>query len=60
MNHKRGRPKSRRAGCLMCKRHKVSGVNDESLNAAGDRPRSMQGARNRIFADSDIKAMVIG
>jgi hypothetical protein len=25
MNHKRKRPKSRRAGCLMCKRHKVAG-----------------------------------
>ena len=25
MHHKRKRPKSRRAGCLMCKPHKVSG-----------------------------------
>ena len=29
MNHKRGRPKNRRAGCLMCKRNKVNGFNDE-------------------------------
>lgn len=26
MNHKRGRPKSTRAGCLFCKPHKRQGV----------------------------------
>lgn len=26
MNHKRKRPKNRRAGCLMCKPHKMNGV----------------------------------
>ena len=26
MNHKRKRPKNRRAGCLMCKGHKANGV----------------------------------
>lgn len=25
MNHKRGRPKNARAGCLMCKPHKANG-----------------------------------
>ena len=25
MNHKRKRPKNRRAGCLMCKPHKMNG-----------------------------------
>jgi hypothetical protein len=25
VNHKRGRPKSRRAGCLLCKPHKANG-----------------------------------
>ncbi len=29
MNHKRHRPKSTRAGCLMCKPQKRQGVNDE-------------------------------
>lgn len=29
MNHKRGRPKNRRAGCLMCKPHKANGIPDE-------------------------------
>lgn len=27
MNHKRGRPKNRRAGCLLCKPHKMNGWN---------------------------------
>ncbi len=27
MNHKRKRPKSTRAGCLLCKPHKRQGVN---------------------------------
>jgi len=26
MNHKRGRPKDRRAGCLLCKPHKANGA----------------------------------
>lgn len=26
MNHKRRRPKNRRAGCLMCKSHKMNGA----------------------------------
>lgn len=26
MHHKRGRPKNRRAGCLMCKPHKMNGA----------------------------------
>jgi len=30
-HHKRGRPKNRRAGCLMCKPWKVNGVATESL-----------------------------
>ena len=29
MNHKRGKPKSCRAGCLMCKPQKHNAVNDE-------------------------------
>lgn len=29
MNHKRHRPKSRRAGCLLCKPHKRNGVGAE-------------------------------
>ena len=33
MNHKRGRPKNRRAGCLMCKHNKVNGFNDDDKYA---------------------------
>ena len=29
MNHKRRRPKNRRAGCLLCKPHKANGVDDQ-------------------------------
>ena len=29
MNHKRGRPKNARAGCLMCKPHKANGAKDK-------------------------------
>jgi len=28
MNHKRGRPKSARSGCLLCKPHKANAVKD--------------------------------
>lgn len=31
-NHKRKRPKNRRAGCLLCKPHKANGVNEEKAS----------------------------
>lgn len=30
MHHKRKRPKNRRAGCLMCKPHKMNGAKDRA------------------------------
>lgn len=30
-NHKRGRPKNRRAGCLMCKPWKANGVDRRTM-----------------------------
>lgn len=30
MNHKRKRPKNRRAGCLMCKPHKMNGAKNKT------------------------------
>ena len=30
MNHKRGRPKNRRAGCLLCKPHKANGAKNKN------------------------------
>ncbi len=35
MNHKRGRPKGRRAGCLMCKPNKMSGWPKGELGHTG-------------------------
>ncbi len=32
MHHKRGRPKSRRAGCLLCKPHKANGFDRRGLD----------------------------
>lgn len=55
MNHKRGRPKNRRSGCLMCKSHKMNGYNDESLNSTGGKPVNFRGARNRVYSENDLK-----
>ena len=35
MNHKRGRPKNRRAGCLMCKPNKMNGWPKGELGHTG-------------------------
>jgi len=35
MNHKRKRPKNRRAGCLMCKPHKANGAKKDQLGHYG-------------------------
>ena len=34
MNHKRGRPKNARAGCLMCKPQKANGAKDKEKRAS--------------------------
>lgn len=31
MNYKRGRPKNRRAGCLLCKPHKANGADRRTM-----------------------------
>ena len=36
MNHKRKRPKNRRAGCLMCKPYKVNGTGKKYRFNGGD------------------------
>lgn len=51
MNHKRGRSKSRRAGCLMCKPNKMSGWPDTQLGHRGFGP-----LRQRIAAAADLRA----
>ena len=48
MNHKRGRPKNARAGCLMCKPWKVNGAKNSHENIkAGDRREMMHGVEGR-------------
>lgn len=35
MNHKRGKPKNARSGCLLCKPNKMNGWNKSKLGHAG-------------------------
>lgn len=45
MHHKRGRPKNRRAGCLICKPNKMNGWSELRLGAHGfGKLREAQGA----------------
>ncbi|MFN8443430.1 MAG: hypothetical protein U0175_21820 [Caldilineaceae bacterium] len=52
MNHKRKRPKNRRAGCLMCKFWKVNGFATERYQG-----EKFSDHRRRKFADEQIKRM---
>ena len=54
MHHKRGRPKNRRAGCLMCKPHKMNGYgHTKSMHG----PNKIGGSKlkKEFFAKIDIK-----
>ena len=51
MNHKRGRPKNRRAGCLMCKPNKQNGWN--KLTQLGH--KGFGKIRDEIHAVEDMK-----
>ncbi len=47
MNHKRGKPKSRRAGCLLCKPNKANGGDKTKLGHRGfGKLRKLTAARN--------------
>lgn len=51
MHHKRGRPKNRRSGCLMCKPNKQNGwAKNKNLGHAG-----FGKIRREIAAQSDLK-----
>lgn len=39
MHHKRGKPKSARSGCLLCKPHKRQGAHREKRDRPSDRVR---------------------
>jgi hypothetical protein len=47
VNHKRGRPKNRRAGCLFCKPHKANGAKNREL------PRDVRRTEPRRTTDHD-------
>ena len=50
MNHKRGRPKNRRSGCLMCKPNKMNGWNkNKQLGHKG-----FGKIRDEIHAEEDL------
>ena len=53
MNHKRGRPKNSRAGCLMCKPNKMNGVNKDKLGHTG-----WSKLKNTILAKLDLKELL--
>ncbi len=49
-NHKRGRPKNSRAGCLMCKPWKVNGVGTESKEG-----EAFSDHKRRSAADEELR-----
>ena len=49
-NHKRKRPKNRRAGCLMCKPEKMNGFGKDRLDKT-----SFSDVRRRYFAKIEMK-----
>ena len=50
-NHKRRRPKNRRAGCLLCKPWKVNGFSKRRIDA-----EQFGSHRRRFFAEYDVAA----
>lgn len=54
MNHKRGRPKNARAGCLMCKPHKMNGAGGHKLkvNKVG-----FGAIRAQVHSATDLECM---
>ena len=54
-NHKRKRPKNRRAGCLLCKPWKVNGFSKRRAGA-----EQFSDHRRRLFADRAAREAVQG
>ena len=48
MHHKRKRPKSARAGCLLCKPHKANGCCADHKNMQYGNRRRYEGARDQL------------
>lgn len=55
MNHKRGKPKNARAGCLMCKRQKVNGFGHKKNPIEGLGKVGGGNLKQEYFANIDIK-----
>ena len=53
MNHKKKRPKNRRAGCLICKPNKMNGWNKTKYGHTG-----FGKLRDSIHALNDLKASI--
>ena len=53
MNHKRGKPKNARAGCLMCKPHKANGAS--GLKESEPIKKGMNPIRGLAHAKQDMK-----
>lgn len=52
MNHKRGKPKNARSGCLMCKPHKMNGAGGRKLKV---NKTGFGKLRREIAARSELK-----
>ena len=50
MNHKRGKPKNARAGCLLCKSWKVNGFRTERKDG-----EAWAAHKRRAFASQEIR-----
>ena len=50
MNHKRGRPRNRRAGCKLCKPWKVNGYRTQRLDG-----EKFSDHRRRIAAEDEVR-----
>lgn len=48
MNHKRRRPKNRRAGCLLCKPHKANGAKGREASLPARERRALARARSEL------------
>lgn len=58
MNHKRKRPKNKRAGCLMCKPNKMNGINPDSIFNGGIGPSGgMRSAKLIHYSNSDLREL---
>jgi len=52
MNHKRGRPKNARAGCLFCKPHKANGAKGRDPSSAVR--RTQRGRDERVVLEESM------